>query len=148
MAILKQARLLGATVVLCSIPALAMAQTQTPPPASTTPPASKPAPAPGPAAHPTTPAPGTNKSATAPTKNPLIGLAVFSSDGNKLGSVQSVKEAGGKVEGIRIKTGGFLGFGGKVVEIPEGKYTRTGNNVQLAMSQDEVNKLPEVKDNS
>ena len=70
----------------------------------------------GPATRPSDPAmtPRTDKSVTAPAKaNPLIGLAVFSSDGNKLGTVHSVSaEPDGKVKAIRLKTGGFLGIGG------------------------------------
>ena len=79
----------------------------------------------------------------------MIGLTVFSSDGNKLGSVQSVDAgADGTVRAIRLKTGGFLGFGGKLVEILEGKFTKSGDNVQLGMTSDEVSKLPEVKNQS
>jgi sporulation protein YlmC with PRC-barrel domain len=154
MAFRKQARLLGAAAVLCGVPMVVMAQTPSTTPAPSTPPAAKPqpTPTPGPAAQPSTPSktPATTPSdkSAAATKNPLIGLAVFSSDGSKLGTVHSVTESGGKVSSIHIKTGGFLGFGGKLVAIPEGKFTRTGDNVQLAMTSDEVNKLPEVKDNS
>jgi hypothetical protein len=74
---------------------------------------------------------------------------VFSSDGSRLGSVQSVNaEPDGKVKAIHIKSGGFLGFGGKMVAIPEGKFTRSGDNVQLGLTADEVSKLPEVKEQS
>ena len=92
----------------------------------------------------------TDKSATAPAKaNPLIGLAVFSSDGSKLGTVHSVSaEPDGKVKAIRLKTGGFLGFGGKMVQIPDGKFTKSGDNIQLGLTADEVSKLPEVKEQS
>jgi len=73
-------------------------------------------------------------------------LAVFSSDGSRLGSVHSVSaDSDGKVKAIHIKTGGFLGIGGKLVAIPEGKFTRAGENIQLGMTVDEVSKLPEVK---
>ena len=70
-----------------------------------------------------------DKSATAPAKvNPLVGLAVFSSDGSKMGTVQSVSAApDGSVKAIHIKTGGFLGFGGKLVAIPEGRFTKSGD---------------------
>jgi hypothetical protein len=93
----------------------------------------------------------TEKQTIAPSNkvNPLIGLAVFSSDGSKLGNVQSVNaEPDGKVKAIHIKTGGFLGFGGKMVAIPEGKFTRSGENIQLGMTSDEVSKLPELKEQS
>ena len=54
-------------------------------------------------------------------------------------------DADGKVAAIRIKTGSFLGIGGKLVAIPEGKFTRSGVNVRLGMTAEEVSKLPEVK---
>ena len=92
----------------------------------------------------------TDKSATAPGKvNALVGLAVFSSDGSKIGTVQSVSAApDGSVKAIQIKTGGFLGFGGKLVAIPEGRFTKSGDNVQLGLTADEVSKLPAVKEQS
>ena len=160
MTTLTRLRLIGAAAIVSSAAALsAAAQTQTPPPETqpSTAPAAKPEPAPTPtppAMKPTEPPksptmPSTDKQSAAPAKNPLIGLAVFSSDGSKLGSVQSI-DAGpdGKVKAIRFKTGGFLGFGGKFVEIPEGKFTKSGDNVQLGMTSDEVSKLPEVKNQS
>jgi PRC-barrel domain len=159
MTTLTRLRLIGAAALVSSAAALsAAAQTQTPAP-ETTPPAVKSEPAPTPTpptgmkpsdAMKTPAAPSaTERQSAAPAKNPMIGLNVFSSDGNKLGSVQSV-DAGpdGKVRAIRLKTGGFLGFGGKLVEIPEGKFTKSGDNVQLGMSSDEVSKLPEVKNQS
>jgi sporulation protein YlmC with PRC-barrel domain len=153
MLILKPARFAGAVVAIVSLPLIASAQTQSPP-ASTpsSPPAATqttPTPAPAPAVRPTEPASPSakpDKSATAPKANPLIGLAVFSSDGSRLGTVQAVNaEPDGKVKAIHIKTGGFLGFGGKMVAIPEGKFTRAGDNVQLGMTSEEVSKLPEIK---
>jgi len=159
MTTLTRLRLIGAAAIVSSAAALsAAAQTQTPAP-ETTPPAVKPEPAPTPTpptgmkpsdAMKTPAAPSaTERQSAAPAKNPMIGLNVFSSDGNKLGAVQSV-DAGsdGKVRAIRLKTGGFLGFGGKLVEIPEGKFTKSGDNVQLGMTSDEVSKLPEVKNQS
>jgi hypothetical protein len=59
-------------------------------------------------------------------------LAVFSSDGSKMGTVQSVSAApDGSVKAILFKTGGFLGFGGKMVAVPEGRFTKAGDNIQL-----------------
>jgi PRC-barrel domain len=156
MTTLSRLRLIGAAVLVSSAAALsAAAQTQTPAPETqTTPPAAKPEPAPTPptgmkpSEPPKSPTMPSEQSA-APAKNPLIGLTIFSSDGNKLGSVQSVDAgADGKVKAIRFKTGGFLGFGGKLVEVPDGKFTKSGDNVQLGMTSDEVSKLPEVKNQS
>jgi sporulation protein YlmC with PRC-barrel domain len=156
MQILKPARFAGAVVAIASFPLLAIAQTQSPPPSPTPsapPAATQPAPTPPPAARPSTepmsPAARPDKSATAPKANPLIGLAVFSSDGSRLGTVHAVNaEPDGKVKAIHIKTGGFLGFGGKTVAIPDGKFTRAGDNVQLGMTAEEVSKLPEIKKES
>ena len=76
---------------------------------------------------------------------PSAGLAVLTSDGSKLGSIRSVKAGpDGKISAIYLKTGGFLGMGGKVVAIPDGKFTRKGDMIQLSMSADEVSKLPEA----
>ena len=163
MSTFRPARLLATAAILAGIPVLSLsAQTTPPAPSPTSPPAATkpdlvPMPQTGPATRPADPADkpaigprSGDKSVTAPAKvNPLIGLAVFSSDGSKLGSVHSVSEApDGKVKAINFKTGGFLGIGGKLVAIPEGKFTRAGDNVQLGMTADEVSKLPEVKEQS
>ena len=160
MATLKPVRLLAAATVLAGIPLSVSAQT-TPPPSPTAPPAATkpdtPMPQTGPATRPVDPAEkpaltprSGDKSATAPAKvNPLVGLAIFSSDGSKLGTVHSVTSApDGKVTAIQFKTGGFLGIGGKLVAVPEGKFTRAGENIQLGMTSDEVSKLPAVKEQS
>ena len=147
---LKLACLVGAVVVLAGTPWLAAsAQTQAPsPPSPSAPPsAARPDQAPTPHAAP----PGaTGKSATAPREaNPLLRMAVFSSDGSKVGTVQSVSTGpDGSAKSIHIRTGGFLGFGARLVAIPEGRFTRNGNNIQLGMTSDEVSKLPEVKEQS
>ena len=160
MLVRKHTHLLGAAIILAGTPLTAALAQSAPPPTTNTPPASSrpESPAMPPAANPSdtmtkpaTPPRSTDKSATtAPAKvNPLVGLAVFSSDGTKLGAVQSVSaEPDGKVKAIHIKTGGFLGFGGKVVAIPDGKFTRSGENIQLGLTTDEVSKLPEVKGQS
>ena len=74
-----------------------------------------------------------------------MGLTAKSSDGTNLGIVQSViMEPVGKTA-IGIKVGGFLGFGGHMVAIPDGKFTRVGDIVQVSMTADEVNQLPQAK---
>lgn len=143
MSMLKTARMFGAATVLVSTSALtAMAQTTEP--TAPTPPTATP-----PAA--TMPAPKPPRAATAPAeqKHPLIGLAAFSSDGSRVGSVDSVStDADGKVKSINLKTGGFLGIGGRLVTIPDGKFTKSGDNVQLGMTSEEVSKLPAIKEQS
>ena len=87
------------------------------------------------------------QSPRSPVQNPLVSLAVFSSDGNKVGTVDSVDgEPDGTITAINVKTGGFLGLGARVVAIPEGKFKRAGTIVQIDMTAEEVNKLPALKD--
>ena len=150
MSILKPVRVLGAVAILATVPLIvANAQTQPPAPSEpiTPPAASKPETAPLPQTTPAQKSTITPRTEKSPAKaHPLIGRAVFSADGNKLGSVNSVATGSdGKVAAIHIKTGSFLGFGGKLVAIPEGKFTQNGECVQLGMSAEEVSKLPEVK---
>jgi PRC-barrel domain protein len=148
---LKLFRLVGAVVVLAATPWLpAVAQTQAPSPPSPSAPPPNGRPEQMPKA-PVATQPGTaEKSATAPgTANPLIRMAVVSSDGSKVGTVHSVSTGpDGSVKSLHIRTGGFLGFGARLVAIPEGRFTRNGDKIQLGMTADEVSKLPEVKEQS
>jgi hypothetical protein len=106
---------------------------------------------------PTTEAPTTPKSgsqpplAARPVETPasqnLIGLNVFSADGTRVGEVRSVSTGpAGDVIALHIRTGGFLGFGGRIVAIPGGKFIRSGQSIRLDLDSDEVAGLPEVKD--
>jgi hypothetical protein len=139
------ARMGGAAAALFAISlASAMAQTQpvppqtSPPPTEVTPKAAVPQPQ-------AAPLPSSNAK-TVPDRL-LVGLQALSSDGSKLGSILGVKaDAEGKTTAIVLKTGGFLGFGGHMVAVPQGKFTRTGDTVQVSMTADEVSKLPATND--
>ena len=150
---LNALRVLGAAALL-SVSALAAAAQQSPPLEPSTPaekpPMAKPEPAPQ-----TAPTPSPQKPATPPSSSqakpahPLMGLTAISIDGSKIGDVRQVKTTpDGKVTALHIKSGGFLGFGGKIVEIPESKFTQKGDNIQLSLTAEDVSKLPEVKDAS
>jgi sporulation protein YlmC with PRC-barrel domain len=79
--------------------------------------------------------------------NTLLGLTVFSADGNRMGVVHSVNaEPDGNVKAIHVRTGGFLGFGGKLVAIPEGKFRKVGDIIELQLTAEEVGKLPELNE--
>jgi sporulation protein YlmC with PRC-barrel domain len=146
MSIWKPVCVLGGTV-LWALAAIAQQE----PPAEKQPPAEKPPmaqPAPG---QETAQPPAAQKRAVTPSETPaghdLVGLNVFSSDGSKVGEVKSVNtNPNGNVAALHIKTGGFLGFGGRIVAIPEGRFAKSGQNVQLNITADQVSKLPEVKD--
>jgi sporulation protein YlmC with PRC-barrel domain len=169
---LKLVRLMGAMAVVASAPALlaVMAHAQTPAsPSTESQPGTLPPPRPEmptrpqqadpgkPSAPPTmdqkpaagapgrTPTAPGGQAATEGKKDPLVGLAVFGSDGQKIGEVRDVKAAAdGKVEEIHVRTGGMLGFGGKTVAIPAAKFNKSGQNVQLALTSDDVSKLPKL----
>jgi hypothetical protein len=150
---IKPLRLLGAATLL-SVSALA-AMAQTTPPAPSSPPAEKPPmnkpdAAPKPQATPApAPAPQKPSAAAKNEKHPMVGRNALSSDGSKVGDVRAVKTGpDGKVTALQVKVGGFLGFGGKIVEVASGKFTEKGDTIQLGYTSDELSKLPEVKDAS
>jgi hypothetical protein len=76
-----------------------------------------------------------------------VGLVVFSSDGTRVGEVRSVHTGPrGDIVSLHVRTGGFLGFGGRIVAIPEGKFIRSGHSIRLDLDSDAVTGLPDVKD--
>ena len=84
-----------------------------------------------------------------PGQNPLLGLFVFSSDDSKVGAIESVDaETDGRISAIKVRLGSFLGLGTKVVSIPDGRFLRVGESVRIAMTADEIAKLPAIKDKS
>lgn len=77
----------------------------------------------------------------------MLGLSVFTSDGNRIGDVRAVTMApDGGIAGLHVRTGGILGFGVRIVAIPEGGFARSGQSVRLTFTADEVSSLPEVKE--
>ena len=74
---------------------------------------------------------------------PQPGMVVVSSDGHRIGTVESINGTqDGRVTALHIASGGFLGFGARLVTIPEGRFTVVGNIVRVEMTADEVSKLP------
>ena len=123
MLIAQRLRTRGVVVILAVIPMVPLAA-QSPPP---------------------TPPPATGR--VGPEQNPLVGLAVFASDGTKVGTVDSVDgEPDGRLTAINVRTGGFLGFGTKVVAVPEGKFQRTRSSVHVALTAEELSKLPAINE--
>jgi len=142
---LRMVSAFGTAVVLAlALWLAASAQTQGPPSPSA------PSPAAGPNAAPTPPPAGPAGSSAAPrAADPMLHMAVFSADGSKVGTVQSISTApDGAIKSIHIRTGGFLGFGARLVAIPQGRFTRNGKAIQLGLTAEEVSKLPELKEQS
>lgn len=93
----------------------------------------------------TAPSKGTSgtQAAAPSTKDVVVGAAVFGSDGKKVGEIKGVKsEPSGSIQEIHVKTGGFLGLGGKIVVIPGNKIAKGGEAIQLALTTEEVSKMP------
>jgi hypothetical protein len=64
-----------------------------------------------------------------------------------VGEVRSVATApNGNVAALHIRTGGFLGFGGRIVAVPEGKFIRSGQSIRLDLDSDQVSDLPQVRE--
>jgi hypothetical protein len=153
MSITQLIRTIGTAGVVVAVPlATAMAQSQPPPPSPASPPAATQLPSSQPPAAPqaTSPTTPTNKRAAGPVATPeLVGLKAKSSDGTNLGLVYAVTmEPAGKVTAIGIKVGGILGFGGHMVVIPDGRFNRVGDTLEINMTADEVKKLPKAKEQS
>ena len=147
MAKLKTARLLCAAATVGAWPLIAAAQQspplQSPPTGAPALPKADPAPQ---VAPPPAKAPGV-KPSEAPAGQGLVGLNVFSADGTRVGEVQSVDTGpNGDIVALHVRTGGFLGFGGKVVAVPEGRFMRSGQSVRLDFDADQIDSLPTVKD--
>jgi hypothetical protein len=91
----------------------------------------------GRAAEPLTSAPSPAISAPQP------GMAVFSSDGQIVGTVESIDATqDGRVTAVNIAAGGFLGFGRKLVAIPEGRFGLVGTVVRASLTAEEIGRLP------
>ncbi|HWE22088.1 MAG TPA: PRC-barrel domain-containing protein [Hyphomicrobiaceae bacterium] len=147
MAKLKTVHLLCAAATVSAWPLVVAAQ-QSPPaqsPPAGAPPLPKAEPAPQ-VVPPPSKAPAV-KPSEAPAAQGLVGLNVFSADGTRVGEVQSVDTGpNGDIVALYIRTGGFLGFGGKVVAIPEGRFMRSGQSVRLDFDADQIDSLPTVKE--
>ena len=140
MSIGRLVRITGATGVVMAVPLVAaIAQTQPPAPAPQNAPATtKPS-------TPSTPSPPpSDKKAAAPASTNLVGLTAKSSDGTNLGTVHTVITNPGGKTAIGVKIGGFLGLGGHMVALPDGKFNRVGDTVEVNMTADEVQKLPQA----
>ncbi len=141
----QRSLIMYALAILATPPLTVSAQQApvTPPPAEKPDPPGGTAPGPDVAPSPKTPF---GASATQAAQD-LVGLNAFSSDGTRVGEVRSVKTGpSGEIVALRVHSGGFLGFGGRIVAIPQGKFIRSGQSIRLDFDSDEVKRLPEVSD--
>jgi hypothetical protein len=72
----------------------------------------------------------------------LVGSPIVSSDGAKVGKVESVEPGmNGAPPVVVAKVGGVFGIGGKHVRIPVQQTSVAGDTVQVAMTKAEVKAL-------
>jgi hypothetical protein len=85
--------------------------------------------------------PASNTAAAIAT--PQTGMPVFSRDGIKIGVVESVDTAADRgTRIVYVTTGSFLGFGAKLVAVPESKFNLIGESVRIDITADDINTLP------
>src|SRR5262245_44256411 len=78
-----------------------------------------------------------NPPATQQPDPTLVGLAVYSSDGQKIGQVAEVGLFGG-APAIRTEMGEFLGLGATSVVIRSDSFERKADRVEVSMTADEI----------
>jgi len=71
------------------------------------------------------------------TEHELVGLAVYSSDGEKLGQVTQVGTAGGQ-PAVRAELGGFLDVAPSAVVIPATMFAQKPDRIEVSMTAAEV----------
>jgi hypothetical protein len=113
-------------VVLAVLPAMAQQQPQEPSP-SKEPPAAQPAP----------PKDDKGEPEAAAVDPSLVGLVVYSSDGQRLGEVAEVGMAGG-TPAVRVEMGEFLGLGSSSVIVNAKAIERKQDRVEIAMTAAEI----------
>ena len=86
----------------------------------------------------------TSLNAQATNSDGVVGLPVLAADGIKIGQVADVsKTTDGHISQIRVLTGSVLGFGERVVEIPQTAFKiRDGSVVLPDLTSDIVAQLP------
>ena len=70
-------------------------------------------------------------------QSPLIGLAVYTSDGEKIGQVTHVGLVGSE-PAVRAELGGFLGLSPSLVVIPVSMFEQKPDRIELTMTAVEV----------
>jgi hypothetical protein len=143
MSILKPQGALGA-VAIVFLATLSAAAQQTSP--AEKPPATAAEPGPGPSPQRPHAAPPSETPAGQAERD-LVGLSVFSSDGSRVGDVRAVNTGpSGNIAALHVRTGGFLGFGGRIVAIPEGSFAKKGPDIRLTLTAEQVSGLPAIKE--
>jgi hypothetical protein len=70
--------------------------------------------------------------------SPQVGMPVFSIDGQKIGTVESVNTPDGRLLVVYVSAGSVLGFGTKLVAIPRSRFTLKDRHLRVEMTADDV----------
>jgi sporulation protein YlmC with PRC-barrel domain len=89
------------------------------------------------------PAAATRPQEPAPSAQGLVGLPIYSSDGEKVGQVTSIDvSADGRIKSVQAEINGFLGLGTSPLRINADEFKQTGDRILLAKTADEVRGIP------
>ena len=73
----------------------------------------------------------------------IVGLPVFAADGIKIGRVSDVSMSDGRIDQILISTASTMGFGERIVAVPQPAFTIKGDMVLIPdLSAEDVAALP------
>jgi PRC-barrel domain len=79
----------------------------------------------------------------------LVGMPVFSADGIEIGQVADVSTADGQIDQIRVTTGSALGFGERIITIPQPAFMiRRGTVIIPDFSAEDVEAFPSTSSES
>ena len=76
-------------------------------------------------------------------KAQVVDLPVFAADGIKIGCVFDVSLSDGRIDQIRVSTGSMLGFGERIVTVPQPAFMIKGDMVLIPdLSAEDIQALP------
>jgi sporulation protein YlmC with PRC-barrel domain len=76
-------------------------------------------------------------------KAQVVDLPVFAADGIKIGRVSDVSMTDGRIDQIRVSTGATMGFGERIITIPQPAFTLKGDMVLIPdLSAEDIQALP------
>jgi hypothetical protein len=76
-------------------------------------------------------------------KAQVVDLPVFAADGIKIGRVADVSMTDGRIDQIRVLTGATMGFGERIITVPQPAFTIKGDMVLIPdLSGEDIQALP------
>jgi sporulation protein YlmC with PRC-barrel domain len=76
-------------------------------------------------------------------KAQVVDLPVFAADGIKIGRVSDVSMTDGRIDQIRVSTGATMGFGERILTIPQPAFTLKGDMVLIPdLSAEDIQAFP------